>query len=56
MSKNEEILAFVDSNLKLEGMCLSTAEKKAIMDCLSGKANFDTAIASAFAKHRKLAA
>lgn len=56
MSRNEEILAFVDSNLKLEGIYLSATEKRTIMDCLSGKSSFDDAIANAFAKHRKIVA
>ena len=54
MSKNEEILSFVDSNLRLEGMRLSSREKQTIMNCLTGKTNFDDAISRAFAKHRKL--
>ena len=55
MSKNEEILSFVNSNLKLEGMGLSSHEKQTIMNCLTGKTSFDDAIARAFAKHRKSA-
>ncbi|MBF1034523.1 MAG: hypothetical protein HXL10_00425 [Candidatus Nanosynbacter sp.] len=54
MSKNEEILSFVDSNLRLEGMRLSSREKQTIMNCLTGKTSFDDAISRAFAKHRKL--
>ena len=56
MSKNEEILSFVDANLRLEGMRLSVREKQTIMDCLTGKTSFDDAISRAFAKHRNLAA
>ena len=53
MSKNEETLSFVDSNLRLEGMKLSAREKKTIMSCLSGRTRFDDAISKAFAKYRK---
>ena len=53
MSRNEEILSFVDSNFRLEGMNLSVREKQTIMDCLSGKTSFDDAISKAFAKHRR---
>ena len=53
MSKNEETLSFVDSNLRLEGMKLSVREKKTIMNCLSGKTRFDDAISKAFTKYRK---
>ena len=56
MSKNEEILSFVDANLKLEGMRLSVHEKQTIMDCLTGKTSFDDAISEAFARHRRLVA
>lgn len=56
MSKNEEILSFVDANLRLEGMKLSAREKSTIMDCLTGRTSFDDAISKAFARHRKLTA
>lgn len=56
MSKNEETLSFVDSNLRLEGMKLSMRERKTIMNCLSGKTRFDDAISKAFAKYRKTTA
>lgn len=56
MSKNEEILSFVDSNLKLEGMKLSAREKQTIMNCLSGKTNFDDAISRVFARYKRSAA
>ncbi|MBQ3467991.1 hypothetical protein IJH19_00375 [Candidatus Saccharibacteria bacterium] len=56
MSKDEEILSFVDANLRLEGMKLSVREKQTIMDCLAGRASFDDAISKAFAKHRKIVA
>ena len=55
MSRNEEILNFVDSNLRLEGMKLSAREKQTMLDCLTGKTTFDKAIQTALAKHRKVA-
>lgn len=53
MSKNEEILHYVDSSLKLEGMYLSSREKKTIMDCLKGTMSFDDAVSRAVKRHGK---
>ena len=55
MSKNEEMISFVDSNLRLEGMKLSAREKQTMMDCLTGKTTYKKALQLALAKHRRVA-
>ena len=56
MNKNEEMISFVDSNLRLEGMKLSAHEKQTMMDCLTGKTTYKKALQLALAKHRRVAA
>jgi hypothetical protein len=56
MNKNEEMIRFVDSNLRLEGMKLSAHEKQTMMDCLNGKTTYKKALQLALAKHRRVAA
>ena len=50
------MISFVDSNLRLEGMELSTREKQTMMDCLNGKTTYEKALQLALAKHRRVAA
>lgn len=52
MSRNEEIISFVNSNLKLEGMPLSTTDRQTIRNCLSGKTTFSEEIKRALVKYR----
>lgn len=56
MSKNEEMISFVDSNLRLEGVELSAREKQTMMDCLTGKTTYKKALQLALDKHRRVAA
>ena len=53
MSKNEEILNFIDSSFRLEGMHLSSRERQTIMKCLKGDMTFNDAVSKAIKKHRK---
>ena len=55
MTKNEEMIRFVDSNLRLEGMKLSAREKQTMIDCLTGKTTYKKALQLAIDKHRRLA-
>ena len=56
MSKNEEMISFVDSSLRLEGMKLSARERQTMMDCLIGKTTYKKALELALAKHRRVVA
>lgn len=56
MSKNEEMIRFVDSNLRLESMKLSAHEKQTMMDCLTDKTTYKKALQLALDKHRRVAA
>lgn len=56
MSRNEEIISFVDSNLRLEGMSLSAMDKQALRNCLSGKTTFDKEIKRTLAEYRRAVA
>ena len=55
MSKNEEMISFVDSSQRLEGMNLSAREKQTMRDCLTDKTTYKKALRSALARHKKAA-
>ena len=56
MNRDDEIISFVDSNLRLEGMSLSVADKQTLRNCLSGKSTFDEEIRRALAEYRRVSA
>lgn len=56
MSRNEEMIGFVDANLRLEGMKLSMREKQTLMNCLTGKTTYKNALELALSRHRRVAA
>lgn len=53
MTKNEEIISAAEANLRLEGMRVTSREKKVAMDCLTGKRSFDEAVADVIRRHKK---
>lgn len=55
MSKNERILKFTEANLRLEGMHLTSSEKRKILDCLTGKSSFDKEIKKLVAYYKEVA-
>ena len=55
MSKNEEMISFVDSSQRLEGMKLSAREKQTMRDCLTGKTTYKKALKLALARHKRAA-
>ena len=53
MNKKEEMISFVESSLRLEGMNITLREKQTMLDCLNGKITYKHAIQTAINKYRK---
>ena len=53
MNKEEEMISFVESSLRLEGMNITSREKQTMLDCLNGKITYGHAVQSAINKYRK---
>jgi len=53
MNKKEEMISFVESSLRLEGMNITSREKQIMLDCLNGKITYEHAIQTAINKYRK---
>ena len=53
MNKKEEMISFVESSLRLEGMNITSHEKHTMLDCLNGKITYVHAVQSALNKYRK---
>lgn len=53
MNKKEEMISFVESSLRLEGMNITSREKQTMLDCLNGKITYEYAIQTAINKYRK---
>jgi len=51
MNKKEEMISFVESSLRLEGMNITSREKQTMLDCLNGKITYERAIQTAINKY-----
>ena len=51
MNKKEEMISFVESNLRLEGMNITSREKQTMLDCLNGKTTYEQAVRAAIGKY-----
>lgn len=51
MNKEEEMVNFVESSLRLEGMNITSREKQTMLDCLNGKITYEKAVRAAIGKY-----
>ena len=51
MNKKEEMISFVESSLRLEGMNITLHEKQTMLDCLNGKMTYEQAVRAAIGKY-----
>ena len=51
MNKKEEMISFVESSLRLEGMNITSREKQTMLDCTNGKITHERAIQTAINKY-----